>query len=322
MTPQRVLILLNRRSGTLANSQAGDEEELIRSGFASAGLDVEVRQADPPHARRQVDQARQAGFTAIVVGGGDGTVNAIANAVAGTDLAFGVLPLGTHNHFAKEIGVATALPQAVAQVAAALTAGSVRPLDVAEVNGVMLLNFSGVGLHPQLVEEREVQHKQMRRFVVVRNLLRKFTKPLSMAVAFMWSLRRIRVLRLVIEIDGRHFARTTPAIVIGNNVHQIDAFGLSDLSVCRRDVLNVYIARVRRPIGVLRLVLAAATRSLGAMREFECIATDELTIRYHRPSLKVSVDGEVMQLRTPLRYRIRKCCLRVIWPGDVPGERK
>lgn len=321
MQKHRVLVLLNLKSGTLANSSTQDEPDRIRQRFVSAGLEAVVEQADPAHARQQIQRAREAGFTAIVVGGGDGTINAIANAVAetqpdaapeGADLVFAVLPLGTHNHFAKEMGVPADLETAVGQIAQKIVDGPIEAIAIAELNGKLLLNFSSVGLHPDLVERREVEHKQIRKIPFVSTVLRKFTKPLSMGVAFVRSIGNFRLLRLGIEVDGKRQIVITPAVVIGNNVHQLEVFGVSDMSVCRRDVLNVYFARVRRPIGLVRLLLAAATRQLTSMREFECLSGQTVTLYYRRPVMKVSLDGEVMRLQTPLKYRIRKAALRVV----------
>ncbi len=321
MIQPRVLVLLNKKSGTLANSETGDEADRIARGFTARGVPVDVRQAKPDKAKDQIAEAIAQGVTAVVVGGGDGTINAVANAVAGTDLLFSVLPLGTHNHFAKEMGVPDDLDAAVATLAEAVATGeSVDELDVAELNGVLFLNFSGVGLHPQVVEAREAHHEQIKRFSIVRKILRKFTKPLSTAIAFLASLGQLRFLRLLLVANGKKEIRITPAVVIGNNVHQIEVFGVADISVMRRDVLNAYVARVNRPIGVFRVLLAAATRQLSAMREFEVIATDDLTIHNRRPRLKVSVDGEVMQFATPLRYRVRRKALRMICPQRPATE--
>ncbi|QOV88568.1 diacylglycerol/lipid kinase family protein [Humisphaera borealis] len=326
MPQQRVLILLNSKSGTLANSATHDEPERIRRGFASAGLDADVQDADPANAKRQIQSARESGFSAVVVGGGDGTINAIANAVADThrdgkpELVFAVLPLGTHNHFAKEMGVPDDLESAVPRIARAVADNTAEPLDMAEINGTLLLNFSGIGLHPELVESRDREHKQIRKIPFVSTLLRKFTKPLSMAVAFARSIGEIRLLRLGIDADGKRRTVISPAVVIGNNVHQMEVFGVSGMSVCRRDALNAYIARVKRPIALVRLLIAAATGSLAKMREFECVSGKALTIHYRRPTLKVSVDGEVMKFKTPLRYRIRKNALKVVQLSEVAAS--
>src|SRR6478672_3353629 len=106
----RVLVLLNPKSGTLASSAAGDEAQRVRRGLEARGLEADVRMVDGGGGADghggNVDEltaaARAGAYDAVIAGGGDGTINTIANALAGGPAPFGVLPLGTHNHFAKD----------------------------------------------------------------------------------------------------------------------------------------------------------------------------------------------------------------------------
>src|SRR5690349_5920669 len=100
----RVLVLLNPKSGTLATSAAGDEPQRVRRGLEARGHEVDVRMVDRggPNVDELVAAARAGAYDAVIAGGGDGTLNTIANALAGGPVPFGVLPLGTHNHFAKD----------------------------------------------------------------------------------------------------------------------------------------------------------------------------------------------------------------------------
>src|SRR6478672_12020246 len=101
----RVLVILNQAAGTLAASSAGDEPQRIRDGFIAAGVDADVRDVAGAELESVARGAAAEGFDAVVAGGGDGTLNTIANALVGGSVAFGVLPLGTHNHFAREMRV-------------------------------------------------------------------------------------------------------------------------------------------------------------------------------------------------------------------------
>src|SRR3954453_2005843 len=138
----RALVILNQAAGTLAASPSDDAPRRIRDGFAAAGVDADVRAVAGPELEAVARGAAAEGFDAVVAGGGDGTLNTIANALAGGPVAFGVLPLGTHNHFAKELQIPLDLDAAVA----ALARGTFHDLDIAEVNGRVFLNFSSLGL--------------------------------------------------------------------------------------------------------------------------------------------------------------------------------
>ena len=91
----------------------------------------------------------------VVAGGGDGTVNAVAGKLAGTDTALGVLPMGTLNHFAKDVGIPLNLHAAVRT----LFTGQITKVDVGEVNDRVFVNNSGVGFYPHFVRQREEQEK-------------------------------------------------------------------------------------------------------------------------------------------------------------------
>jgi diacylglycerol kinase family enzyme len=326
MALPKVLVLLNSRSGTLAFSETKDEPARIAAALRRAELDPDVRQIIPPQIPALVGSAAAGGYRAVVVGGGDGTVNAVANAVAGLPdphrLPMAVLPLGTHNHFSREMNVPDDLDSAIAAIAQAIATGdALQPLDVAEINGTLFLNFSGIGLHPKLVERREVEHKQIKKSALLRRVLQKFTKPVAMAIALLRSLGNLPVMRFVLKLDGQRAVRITPSILIVNNIRQIELFGLEAVSELRRDRLNLYIARTPRLAGMVRLLLSLIVRRLPARREFEARSVESLDVIYRRPTLKVTLDGEVMRLRTPLQYRIRRQAIVAIClpePASVP----
>ena len=321
MQTHRALVLLNKKSGTLAFSEGGNPSQQIVNALAAGGILAELNFIDPSKAAEAIAR-RRPDCHLVIVGGGDGTINAVASAVANRPrqpndppLALGVLPLGTHNHFSKELGMPEELDAALAALAAAAQSPSAYlPLDVAEVNGRLFLNFSGVGLHPLVVARREVEHVQMKRFALLRSVLKKFTKPAALAVAFIRLMQNLPILRLSFDADGKRHRRVTPSVIVCTNAHQIELLGLTEVSSPSRDRLNVYVARTSRVVGTVLLMLAALTRRLKAMREFETLAPKELTVYYRRPTMVVSLDGELVRLRTPLRYRIRHSALTVLRP--------
>ena len=298
----KVLVLLNESAGTLAASPTRDEPERIGEGFRAAGHEVDVRCVPPADLEGATRDAAAdgSGYDAVVAGGGDGTLNTIAAAMAGTGKAFGVLPLGTHNHFAKDMNVPLDLDAAVA----ALARAAVRDVDVGEVNGRIFLNFSGVGLHPLVVRHREAQRAALGR--------KKF---LALFVALFRVLRRPPVLRARIETDnGVSLRRITPSVIVCNNPHQMKVFGVENVSYPGRGVLNVYLAKATGWAGLLWLIVRAMFRSLDTARNFESMALPEVTISTRRRTSRVSIDGEVTDMENPLRYRVRRGALRVLVP--------
>ena len=307
----KVMVLLNEAAGTLMSSQTCDEPQRIKDGFAAAGVEAEVRCVPGDKLADNAKQAAAEGgdwFDAVIAGGGDGTLNTIANALAGnkTGTAFGVLPLGTHNHFAKELGVPLDLDGAVA----ALAGGRTKDLDVGEVNGRVFLNFSGLGLHPRLIKHRDAQRSVLGR--------KKF---FAMFMAFARAvLSPLPIMRVYLSFGDTTLRRLTPSVIVCNNAHQMEVFGVADVSYPDRGVLNVYLARSTNWLGVMWLIVQALFRRLDAAYNFESMVLPELTIDTRSRHARVSIDGEVADLRTPLRYRVRQGGLKVIVPAAAAAE--
>lgn len=143
-------------------SPASDFNSVIRQGFGERGIDVDVKQVQGGEIAKLAkafladhEATQRDGQSALVVGGGDGTLGSVASILAGTDVALGILPLGTLNHFAKDLGVPLKLEAAMDVIAA----GQSQRIDVAEVNGRIFVNNSSVGVYPFLVEERTAEQR-------------------------------------------------------------------------------------------------------------------------------------------------------------------
>src|ERR1700682_1204909 len=159
---------------------------------ASSGAEI------PELARRAVKENSQV----IVAGGGDGTVNAVANELMGSSITLGVLPLGTLNHFAKDLQI----PQDLEDAARNLITGRAVPVDVGEVNGHIFLNNSSLGIYPHIVRLREEQQNKTGR-----------NKWVAFALAFLSVLEHYSFLRVRLRVDGKELSCKTLLVFIGNN---------------------------------------------------------------------------------------------------------
>ena len=111
-----VAVILNARAGHGADDERQRE---ITDLFAASGRQATVLvPGDGQDVTERARAAVQAGCRVLVAAGGDGTVNAVASALVGQAIPLGVLPLGTLNHFAKDLGLPLELPEAVRVVAA------------------------------------------------------------------------------------------------------------------------------------------------------------------------------------------------------------
>lgn len=284
------------RLSVVANPQAGSacpDAQTLVGLFREAGAEARV------HASLDMKEVLRERPRVVVAAGGDGTVNAVASALAGTDIALGVLPAGTLNHFARDIG----MPADLAAAARAIVAGKRRAVDVGEVNGRVFVNNSSVGLYPAMVHRRDKLQRRLGR-----------GKWHAMLWAMHTVLRSHPFLDLQIEVDGVQHRRRTPLVFVGNNEYSMEGFyvGLRERLDC--GVLSLYITHHGSRLGLVLLALRALLGRLQQAKEFEAARVTRLRIESRHTRLLVATDGEVAAIDLPLEYRVRPGALRVIVP--------
>jgi diacylglycerol kinase family enzyme len=213
-----------------------------------------------------------------------------------------VLPLGTLNHFAKDLG----LPTELAAAARAIADGQVDRVDVGEVNGRCFVNNSSIGLYPEIVLHRDAERQRTGR--------RKWVAHLAAA----WRvLRRFPLLALRVATRDRSMVTRTPLLFVGNNEYQISLLDLGGRARLDGGRLGLYMVRCRGRLRMFWLMLRAILQRLDQVRDFEAESVEEARVDLRRRSVDVALDGEVARLRPPLRYRIRPRALPVIRPVGV-----
>jgi len=293
----KVRIIVNRGGG----SATPDVEERLKAAFEGLDVEPEVRLVEPHELDRHCsDVAKEAGVDALVAAGGDGTISTAAAAVAGTDMALGILPMGTLNHFARDAGIPTDLRQAAEVIAG----GHTKQVDLAEVNGRIFVNNSAVGLYPRMVRRREAQQEHLGR-----------GKRFAMLVASLRTLRHFSSDRLTIRVEGRQEPIETPLLFVGNNRYAMSLMGLGKRDAIDRGELCLYAPLAK---GRLRFFSVALRGIIGRTdRQADFVSLDGIAsaeIHSRRPALLVATDGEAQTMETPLCYRIRAGALKLIVP--------
>jgi diacylglycerol kinase family enzyme len=300
--PFPLAVVLNATAGT------GCPPEWVvqlRGQFASHGMDAHVEQVEQgtqiiPTVRRLLD----GGARTIVAGGGDGTISAVASQLAGTQAVLGVLPLGTLNHFAKDLGMPLAQEEAVA----ALAAATVQAVDVGEVNGRIFINNSSLGLYPDIVRDRELRQRRL-----------GHSKWRALAEASLAVLRRYPVLRVQIDLEDQTHPLRTPFLFIGNNEYTMEGFQIGERRGLQDGTLALYTAQRTGRFGLFRLAILALLRRLEQARDFHTALAAEFVVHSGHARLRVATDGEVTLMETPLHYRCRPGALRVLAPPPPAG---
>jgi len=289
-----VIVLLNAGSG------GGNDAALaarIAALFEAAGARADVRRVRGDELAAALSAAIERRPDAIVAGGGDGTVNSVAAALVGGPIALGVLPLGTLNHFAKDLGLPLELDAAVERIAR----GTVRRVDVGEVNGRVFVNNSSLGLYPDIVRERERQQRRLGR-----------GKWAALAWATIGALRRFPFLGVRLSIDGRAAVRRTPFVFVGNNVYSMQGFAIGERERLDAGCLSLYVAQRAGRLKLLMLALHALFGRLEQTRDFDALCAAEIDVESKRRRLRVATDGEITMMMPPLRYRTRPASLPVV----------
>ena len=292
----RVPVILNRGGGALAEKPALAGE--VERSLSNAGLDVEVELLSPEDCAARCQAIAKRGDRLLIVGGGDGTIAGAASAVVGTNTLLGILPLGTLNHFARDLKI----PERLDHAAQLIASGHERLVDVGEINGRIFINNSAIGLYPLMVLDRDFQRKRFGR-----------SKRAAMIVASIRMLARFNHHRLTLTVNEERTGRVdTPLLFVGNNEYTIDIEAPGRREHLDRGELCVLVMRKKSRRGFL----AASLRALfGRSRNDDMVRLDRverLRVSGARRQLAVSLDGEVAGVQTPLDYRIRKKALRVI----------
>jgi diacylglycerol kinase family enzyme len=296
----RIVVVINPHAG--GETEAAFEATLSEH-FRAHGRDVQILHGGMGVDLRGLLGTAQVGTGDIVVaGGGDGTVSAIAAELAGTDRTLGVLPLGTLNHFAKDLGIPLDLEGAVRTIAE----GSVRRIDVGEVNGRTFVNNSGLGIYPQVVLEREA-HQAARRI----------GKWPAFARATLGAFRRYPFLKLRIHVEGNERSIKTACVFIGNNEYEMGGLRIGGRRCLEAGKLGFYVANRTGRLGLLRLAARALVGRLNQAKDFEAFCIEEAWIDSRKHHLLVTTDGEVTRMKPPLHYRIRPGALRVLVPPEA-----
>ncbi len=291
-----VSVIINEQSGGAARQ---DTSVQIQDLFTAAG--VQVRLERVRHGGDVAARARQAATRGdtLVAAGGDGTVGTVAGVAVERQALLGVIPTGTLNHFARDVGI----PRDLAQAVHTILAGREQRVDVGEVNGRIFVNNSSIGIYPRMVWEREKELRNGRR------------KKTAFAIAMLRTWRTYRTLKCRMLIDATPHDVRTPFIFIGNNEYVAEGFSLGSRTRVDADRLSVFVAPDVGRFEILALPFKAMAGRLEMDAHFANFTAAEVTVELRRPRVSVATDGEVTIMRTPLQFSIRGCALRVLVPA-------
>ena len=316
MTPQTgtaappLFIVFNVGSG---HGDAAATRAVITEACAGAGRAAHLLVVDDPKrigsvAREAVRLARQVSGI-VVAAGGDGTINAVAQAALGSGCAFGVLPHGTFNYFSRAHGI----PADTAAAMQVLLHEAAAPVQVGLVNEHLFLVNASLGLYPKLLEDREAWKRQLGR-----------SRLVAFGAGLLTMLHGARSLRLHIEVQGRTRDVRTPTLFVGNNALQLAQLGFPEAQAVERGELAAIMLRPVGRLRILALVLRGALGQLGNADQVVSFPFRNLVVRrargFGRRRVKVATDGEITWQAQPLTFRVSPEPLLLIRPSAPAVE--
>lgn len=285
----RIPAILNVASGTA---------DAARKALEASGA-FDLHEVQPTEIGSTVKQLVQAGARRILVAGGDGTIGTAAAQLVKTPAELAVLPGGTLNHFAKDLGISTDAEKAVA-----LASGEVcRGVDVGMVNGRIFLNTSSVGVYVRYVRVRD-------------DLERKVGYRLASAMAAFRILFSFRLMGLELEFEGQKRIFRTPLAFIGVGERELQVPLLGKRIPGGKRGLHVMVVQGRSRSRLFAMALSAVARGVDSVQhtpQFESFIVDRLRIDLNGIG-RVGVDGEIATLATPLEYELVRDALSVVCP--------
>lgn len=290
---------MNAGSGSRSDNDALERQ--VADAFAAHGLEPIIKLASGGRELLTfAEEFAKQDHDVIVAGGGDGTISAIAAEIVGTDKVLGVLPLGTLNHFSKDLKI----PQTIEEAVRVIAAGHVADIDVAEVNGQMFLNNSSIGLYPRIVHKRNQQQQRLKRG--------KWPAAFWATVAM---LRRYPFLDIKIKIGDETLKRRTPFVFVGNNEYLMHGFHIGARAQLDDGKLSLYVLHRTGRLGLFILAVRSLFGIIKQAKDFDAFLIEEIEIVTKRKKhLLVAFDGEIMAMRAPLHYKIRPKELKVFVP--------
>lgn len=291
-------VLINRSGGTAA--AFGDAlEDRVREAFAATGATLDLRLMEGDEIADAVRTHAHAGI--VAVGGGDGTMAAAASALARSHAALAILPLGTRNHLARQLGV----PLDLAEAAQLAVGGQRRRIDLGQAGSRIFVNNASFGLYTRFVRRRDSA---------------RGPKWLGTLPAAWHVLRNMRAQYFPLRIDRQRITLSTPLLFIGNNPYSFESGHIGDRESLTDGELAVYAVAARQPRQLMGFALRALIGLARPERDFEHFTEAREVIIEGEGWIEGAFDGELAQLPLPLRLRSLPNALGVVTPREASLE--
>jgi diacylglycerol kinase family enzyme len=285
----KAAVILNKHSGTSGSESADSLANKITDELKKSAIEPVILPIGKENFKSTIDTVYENDFEAIIAGGGDGTINSAAEISIKKDIPLGVIPLGTYNHFSKDLKIPLDLTEALKVIGKK----EVRRIDIGKINNNYFLNNSSVGLYPRVVEKREEE--------IEESGAKKFW---AMCKAALIIFVRYPVMDINIKAEGKEMRCKTTFVFVGNNFYRMDLLNLGARECFDTGKLSIYFPNTSGKLSLFKFILLALFNRLNQEKDFSIMETDDLILDSRKKRLKVSLDGEVIEMAPPLKYEI------------------
>jgi YegS/Rv2252/BmrU family lipid kinase len=262
-----------------------------------AGLEV-VRVTRNLDCASLIRERMREGTRLFVAAGGDGTINSVIQPLVHTDAILGVIPAGTYNHFAKDLGIPLSWREALEVV----VSGATRPIDTARINERFFVNNISMGLYPELVARRE-------------EMGRDYPRWKARLYAAFGTLQKFPHVAVTLDSEHHQEVIRTHVLMISNNSYDLSRLGIEAPRLALEEGrLSVYWLVHMPRLALTRFVahyLAGRVREAPGFRSFR---TSRIKVDSSKQHLRIGIDGEVVTMATPLLITIAPQSLSVRVP--------
>ena len=288
---QRALLLVNRhaRHGQKHLSEAIKQLQTL-------GLELMEESIEDPQQLSELIRSYQHQVDLVIVGGGDGTLNAAVDGLVDTKLPLGILPLGTANDLARTLEIPNSLPEACAIIAK----GQIQHIDLGWVNGKHFFNVASLGLSVQITQRLTKETK--RRWGV-----------LAYAITALQAIWQARPFRAEIRLNGESIPVKTIQIAIGNGRYYGGGMMVVHDATIDDQRLDLYSLELRHWWQIIALLPAMRQGRHTSWRGVRSLQGQEIEV-YTRKPRPINTDGEITT-STPAQFRVIPGALAVLVPG-------
>jgi diacylglycerol kinase family enzyme len=294
---QDILVFYNPHSGK-KRIKRGSLLQQLTAEFERVGLKPNFHSIEE---LAQVAADKSANHKVVIVAGGDGTVRAVVNEFFDQDVTVGIVPLGTFNHLAKDLGIPISCPEAI-QV---IVDGVISKIDFATVNGCVFINNSSIGMYTKAVKFRKVYSG--------------FFNWFAMTLAAFNILKRLPFLTVNYHFENKNIEVVTPLVFISNNQYEMNLLKLTQRERLDEGKLYLYLNESHSHLDFIKILFNVLLRRQTKIKnKFRIEAIEQCTLKLKKKSISVAIDGEVQQFDTPLQYKIHPKKLSIITPNEIP----